>query len=91
MTPDERPRAAADKVCSRALRCNAWWQRAARVRSIEAFPVSCRLPVPVGDGQGLQPMRQSIFVRVTTEDGAYGWGEGGPPVPGRLPRAHEGG
>ena len=56
--------------------------KAARIRSIEAFPVSCRLPVPVGDGQGLQPMRQSMFVRVTTEDGAYGWGEGGPPIPG---------
>lgn len=52
------------------------------IRSVEAFPISCALPRPVGDGQGLQPLRQSLFVKVTAEDGTYGWGEGGPPVPG---------
>lgn len=54
----------------------------ARIRAIDAFPVSCTLPRPVGDGQGLQPVRQSLFVRVTAEDGSTGWGEGGAPVPG---------
>ena len=52
------------------------------IRSVEAFPVSCRLPRPVGDGQGLQPVRQSLFVRMTSESGLVGWGEGGGPVPG---------
>src|SRR5690349_12189254 len=52
------------------------------IRSVEAFPVSCRLPRAVGDGQGLQPVRQSLFVRVTSEGGLVGWGEGGGPVPG---------
>src|SRR5205823_2116704 len=47
-----------------------------------AFAVACTLPRAVGDGQGLQPVRQSMFVRVTSADGTYGWGEGGPPVPG---------
>jgi D-galactarolactone cycloisomerase len=56
--------------------------REARIRSIEAFPVACNLPRAVGDGQGLQPIRQSTLVRVTTENGTYGWGEGGQPVPG---------
>jgi len=53
----------------------------ARIRTIEAFPVACTLPRPVGDGQGLQPVRRSTFVRVTAEDGTFGWGEGGPPGP----------
>ncbi|MDQ6674780.1 MAG: hypothetical protein M3069_29260, partial [Chloroflexota bacterium] len=52
------------------------------IRTIDAFPVACTLPRAVGDGQGLQPVRQSMFVRVTAEDGTYGWGEGGQPVPG---------
>src|SRR5262245_59378142 len=54
----------------------------ATIRSVEAFPVSCRLPRPVGDGQGLQAVRQSLFVRVTSQSGLVGWGEGGGPVPG---------
>ncbi|MBV9174121.1 MAG: mandelate racemase/muconate lactonizing enzyme family protein [Chloroflexi bacterium] len=53
-----------------------------RIRAVEAFPVGCTLPRPVGDGQGLQPVRHSTLVRVTAEDGTFGWGEGGPPVPG---------
>jgi D-galactarolactone cycloisomerase len=53
-----------------------------RIRAIDAFPVACTLPRPVGDAQGLQPVRQSTFVRVTVEDGTSGWGEGGPPIPG---------
>jgi D-galactarolactone cycloisomerase len=53
-----------------------------RIRAIEAYPVACTLPRPVGDGQGLQPVRQSLFVHVLLEDGTSGWGEGGPPVPG---------
>ena len=56
--------------------------RARRIRAVEAFPVTCTLPRPVGDGQGLQPVRQSTLIRITTEDGAYGWGEGGAPIPG---------
>ena len=53
-----------------------------RIRAIDAFPVASTLPRPVGDGQGLQPVRQSTFVRVTVEDGTAGWGEGGQPIPG---------
>jgi D-galactarolactone cycloisomerase len=52
------------------------------IQAIDAFPVGCTLPRPVGDGQGLQPVRHSLFVRVTGEDGTVGWGEGGQPIPG---------
>src|SRR5919199_2919719 len=51
-------------------------------RGVEPFPVYCTLPRPVGDGQGLQPVRQTLFVRVTSESGLVGWGEGGGAVPG---------
>jgi D-galactarolactone cycloisomerase len=53
-----------------------------RIRSVDVFPVTCTLPRPVGDGQGLQPVRRSTFVRVMADDGSYGWGEGGAPIPG---------
>ena len=53
-----------------------------KIVAVDVFPVSCVLPRPVGDGQGLQPKREETFVRVTSSSGAYGWGEGGPPVPG---------
>jgi D-galactarolactone cycloisomerase len=52
------------------------------IRSVDCFPVSCTLPRPVGDGQGLQGVRQTLFVRVTGEGGLVGWGEGGGAVPG---------
>src|SRR5947209_6012781 len=52
------------------------------IRGVQAFPVSATLPRPVGDGQGLQPRRQQMFVRIETDDGVSGWGEGGAPVPG---------
>jgi D-galactarolactone cycloisomerase len=54
----------------------------ARIRAVDVFPVSVTLPRAVGDGQGLQARRETTFVRVTTEEGTYGWGEGGGPVPG---------
>lgn len=62
-----------------------------RIRAVEAFPATVTLPRPVGDGQGLQPIWRPTFVRVTADDGAYGWGQGGSPVPGaHLIRQHLG-
>jgi D-galactarolactone cycloisomerase len=53
-----------------------------RIRAVDVFPVAVTLPRPVGDGQGLQPVWRATFVRVTADDGTYGWGEGGAPEPG---------
>ncbi len=53
-----------------------------KIVAVDVFPVSCLLPRAVGDGQGLQPKREETFVRVTASSGAYGWGEGGPVIPG---------
>jgi D-galactarolactone cycloisomerase len=56
----------------------------ARIRAVEVFPTAVTLPRPVGDGQGLQPVWRPTFVRVTAEDGTYGWGQGGAPLPGAV-------
>jgi D-galactarolactone cycloisomerase len=56
----------------------------ARIRAVDVFPVSVTLPRPVGDGQGLQPIWRPTFIRVTADDGTYGWGQGGGPVPGAM-------
>jgi D-galactarolactone cycloisomerase len=54
------------------------------IERVEAFPLSCTLPRPAGDGRGLQPARQPLLVKITNHDGAVGWGEGGPAVVGAL-------
>ena len=59
-----------------------------KIDRVEAFPLSCTLPRPVGDGKGLQAVRQVLLVRVTTDEGAVGWGEGGPAVLGALQVRH---
>lgn len=53
-----------------------------RIKAVDVFPLSVAFDRPVGDGQGLQPYWRANFVRVTAEDGTYGWGQGGAPVPG---------
>ena len=55
-----------------------------KIERVEAFPVSVTLPRPVGDARGLQTARQHLLVRVTTDDGAVGWGEGGPAIMGTV-------
>jgi D-galactarolactone cycloisomerase len=55
-----------------------------KIERVEAFPVACTLPRPVGDGRGLQADRRHLLVRITTDDGAVGWGEGGSAISGTL-------
>jgi D-galactarolactone cycloisomerase len=54
------------------------------IERVEAFPIGCVLPRPVGDGRGLQPRVDRLLVRVTSSEGAVGWGEGGPAAAGAL-------
>lgn len=54
------------------------------IERVEALPIACTLPRPVGDGRGLQAVRQHLLIKITTRDGAVGWGEGGSPVAGAL-------
>jgi L-alanine-DL-glutamate epimerase-like enolase superfamily enzyme len=55
-----------------------------KIERVEAVPVACSLPRPVGDGRGLQPAVQRLLVKLTSSDGQVGWGEGGPAVVGTL-------
>jgi D-galactarolactone cycloisomerase len=54
------------------------------IARVEAYPVSCTLPRPVGDGRGLQAVRQHLLVKITNHDGVTGWGEGGAAVAGTV-------
>lgn len=54
------------------------------IRAVEVFPTAVTLPRPVGDGQGLVAVWRPVFVRVTVENGSYGWGQGGAPMPGAM-------
>lgn len=55
-----------------------------KIERVEAVPVSCTLPRPVGDGRGIQGTVPRLLVKITSSDGHVGWGEGGPAVIGTL-------
>ncbi|MAY61008.1 MAG: mandelate racemase [Rhizobiales bacterium] len=46
-----------------------------RITSIEGFVLSCELPQRVGNARVMFDKRTALLVRVTTSDGAEGWGE----------------
>jgi D-galactarolactone cycloisomerase len=46
-----------------------------KIATIETFPLVFHLDRPVGDAQGLVDRRPTLLVKVSTDDGAYGWGE----------------
>jgi D-galactarolactone cycloisomerase len=48
-----------------------------KIERVEAFALAHTLDVPRGDGRGMSTRRQTTLVRVTTDDGVYGWGQGG--------------
>jgi D-galactarolactone cycloisomerase len=46
-----------------------------KIAAVETFPLVFHLDRPVGDAQGLVDRRPTLLVKVSTDDGAYGWGE----------------
>ena len=50
-----------------------------KIAKVDVFRLAYTLPVPRGDGRGLSTARATTMVRVTTDDGVYGWGLGGQP------------
>lgn len=51
------------------------------IERLDVFPLKVPLDHPYGSARGLVPARQGTLVRLTTSDGAQGWGEGyGPPA-----------
>ncbi len=49
-----------------------------KIKSVEAFPVSFPLEVPSQDATGVWHDWSTVLVKITAEDGTYGWGEIGP-------------
>jgi D-galactarolactone cycloisomerase len=48
-----------------------------KIAKVETFPLSYTLPIPRGDARGLSAARRTCVTRITTDDGAQGWGQGG--------------
>lgn len=50
-----------------------------KIALVEVFPLAHTLDVPRGDGRGISTHRATTIVKITTDDGAHGWGQGGRP------------
>jgi D-galactarolactone cycloisomerase len=48
-----------------------------KIAQVEVFTLEHTLDVPRGDGRGISAPRRTSLVQITTDDGAYGWGQGG--------------
>jgi L-alanine-DL-glutamate epimerase-like enolase superfamily enzyme len=48
-----------------------------KITQVEAFPLEYTLDVPRGDARGTSAHRQTTLVKITTDEGVYGWGQGG--------------
>jgi D-galactarolactone cycloisomerase len=46
-----------------------------KIKTIETFPLVFHLDRAVGDAQGWVDRRPTLVVKISTDDGAYGWGE----------------
>ena len=56
-----------------------------KITKVEAFPVSFPLEVPSQDATGVWHDWSTVLVKITAEDGTYGWGEIGPLHGGGIP------
>jgi D-galactarolactone cycloisomerase len=50
-----------------------------KITGVETFPLAFSLEVPRGDGRGLSTLRQTLIVKITSDEGLHGWGQGGRP------------
>ena len=60
-----------------------------RIVAIEGWRLAYRAPVPLGNSTGFFDLRESLFVRLTSESGEIGWGEtwAAPEICGALIRS----
>lgn len=45
------------------------------IRSIETYPLYCKIAVPYGDANGVKSYRTAFYIRIMTDSGIDGWGE----------------
>lgn len=48
-----------------------------KITKVETFPLALTLDVPRGDGRGISAPRRLNLVKISSDEGAYGWGQGG--------------
>lgn len=48
-----------------------------KIVAVDVFPLAHTMDVPRGDARGISRRRQTTLVRVTSDEGAAGWGQGG--------------
>lgn len=56
-----------------------------KITDVQAFPVSFPLETPAQDATGVWHSWDTVIVKITTEDGTYGYGEIGPIHGGGIP------
>src|SRR3990172_9195608 len=47
-----------------------------KIVAVQAYPLHYRLPQRYGNSQGLRAGRSTTVLRIQTDDGLVGWGEG---------------
>ena len=48
-----------------------------KIDRVDVFPIAQSLEVPRGDGRGLSTARNAVIVKISTDEGLWGWGQGG--------------
>ncbi|GAB4364838.1 MAG: arabinonate dehydratase [Spirochaetales bacterium] len=56
-----------------------------KITNVEAFPIAFPLEVPARDATGVWDSWNTVIVKITTEDGTFGYGEIGPLHGGGIP------
>lgn len=56
-----------------------------KITSVQAYPLSYPLEVPYRDATGVWDDWSTVLVKITVEDGTFGWGEIGPLHGGGIP------
>lgn len=48
-----------------------------KITRVDVFPLAYTLDVPRGDGRGISAPRRTTIVKISTDAGVHGWGQGG--------------
>ncbi|GIQ68547.1 mandelate racemase/muconate lactonizing enzyme family protein [Xylanibacillus composti] len=56
-----------------------------KIKSVDLFPVFCKLKRPYGDANGWKTHRAALLIRIRTESGITGWGEAVDWLPALVP------
>src|SRR5437763_7867146 len=63
--------------CRDPLRSRSFEGIRMKITQVDAYPLEYTLNVPRGDARGLSTRRQTTIVKISTDEGVHGWGQGG--------------